>query len=62
MDNRWPPALNTGDGVWTQKLPNSALVRPAPLPSRDLPPEVRAWIDNPPKQTSDTPFVVDTVR
>jgi hypothetical protein len=59
MDEKLPPPIHSGDGVWTQKIPNSSLALNEPAPYRPLPDRVWDVINNPPKLTSDRPFVSD---
>ena len=57
MDEKLPPPIHSGDGVWTQKIPNSSLALGEPTPYKPIPAHVRHIIENPPQLTSDQPFV-----
>jgi hypothetical protein len=62
MDEKLPPPIHSGDGVWTQKIPNSslALSDAGSASYRPIPERVWEVIENPPKLTSDRPFVQDS--
>lgn len=59
MDEKLPPPIHSGDGVWTQKIPNSSLALSGPPPRNHIPDQVWDVIENPPKRTSDKPFFSD---
>ncbi len=60
-DDKLPPAIHSGEGVWTQKIPTSSLALDdaATVPYRPIPEWALEVIENPPKLTTDRPFATE---